>query len=131
MQIDLPIHQAASHEKLFDGIDALDFDHQTVVHHVEHLEQALARHTPLLHAREKGIAAEVVHAVDIELAGDELVEEVARVFVLENSDGLVERALLPKLLLARMAEVDIDLLHHEQRDFLVGDAIDQCVLQDV
>lgn len=46
-------------------------------------------------------------------------EEVLGILTLEDGDGKVQLTV----------ETVIDLLHHHQRDFLMGDTVDQCILQ--
>ena len=48
-------------------------------------------------------------------------EEVLRIQALEDADGEIQLTV----------EVVVDLLHHHQRDVLVRDAVNQCVLQHV
>ena len=40
VQIHLPVHEAAADEVVLDGVNALLIDHELVVHHVEHVDDA-------------------------------------------------------------------------------------------
>ena len=53
VQINLPVHQPPCHEELLHRVDTFLLNHQSVVHHVQHLQQSLARHAPFLHARKE------------------------------------------------------------------------------
>ena len=127
MEIDLPVHQPACDKEFLYGVDSFDLHDEAVVPYVEHLQEPFARHTPLLHTREEGVAAEVVHPVHVQLAGDELVEEMLVVLILEDRNRHVERSLF----VARLAEVGVDTLHHKERYIFVGNAIDEGVFEDM
>ena len=91
MHIDLPVHEAAADDELLDAVDALLVDHELVVVDVEHGDDAVGADDALADAGEEAVAAEVVEAVHVELAADELVEEVFGVGVAEDGDSHVER----------------------------------------
>ena len=67
MQIHLPIHEAAADEVVLDGVNALLIDHELVVHHVEHVDDARGADVGFVHACEEGVALQVVEAVHVEL----------------------------------------------------------------
>ena len=93
VQINLPVHQAACHKEFLHRVDTLHLYHQFVIAYVQHLKQAFAGHTSFLYAGEETVTAEIVHAVHVQLAGNELVEEMFRVLVLEDRDRGIERLL--------------------------------------
>ena len=134
MQIHLPVHQPPCHQEFLDGIDTFDLHDQPVIPHIQHFQQTLARHTPFLYAREERVAAEIVHAVHIQLAADQLMEEMLRVLVFEDSYCHVQRfrpLCTSYIRPSYMGQVFIDPLHHEQRDVFVGDAVHERMLQHV
>ena len=95
------------------------FDHQCIVDNVEHLDDACRSYVALGDASEERVASQIVQAVHVELTGDELMEEVLGILILEDADG--EREL--------SAEVMVHLFHHHQRDVFVRDAADKRVFQ--
>ena len=137
VQIYLPIHQAAGHEEVLDGVDAFLLDDEVVVLHVEHLDDARradvslgdarveavadARRADvsLGDARVEAVAAQVVQAVHVQLAADQLVEEALGILVLEYLDG------------QRPVHLAVDALHQQQGDVFVGDAAHDGVFQHV
>ena len=121
MQVHLPVHQAAGDEELLDGVDAFRVHGQLPFVQVEHLDDARRADGALHHARVEAVAAQVVDAVHVELAGHQLVQETLGMAVAEHVHGQVEP---PAGLLVHPP-------HHEQRQFLVADAVHQAVLQAV
>lgn len=73
MQIDLPVHQSAGDEELLDGVDTFSFEDKFIVNYVHHFDQSGRGYVSFGHAAEERVPTEVIHAVHIELAGDELV----------------------------------------------------------
>ena len=130
MEVDLPVHESSCDEELLDGVDALEFDDESVIDDIEHLEESFAGDASFLHAAEERVAAEVVHTVHIELGGDELMEEMAGVLVAEDGNGEIKTGLLV-FRSAGLLQVAIDLLHHEEGDLFVGDAIDEGMFEYV
>lgn len=120
VEVDLPVHDPPAGEEAFDGVDAFLLDDQAVVGHVEHLDDAVVADDAFADAGEVAVAVEVVHPVHIELAGDQLVEEVFFVFAFEDADGEVEPAL----------EFVVEALHEVERKFFVV-GFDQGVFQGV
>ena len=92
VHIHLPIHEAARDDELFDAVDAFFVDDELVVFDVEHIDDTVGADDALAHASEVAVAAEVVEPVHIELARDELVEEMLGVLVSEDGNGGVELA---------------------------------------
>ena len=119
VEIDLPIHESARSEVVLDGIDAFGVHHKAVVNDVEHLDDARRPDVAFGHACVERVTAQVIEAVNIELARNELVEEAFVVFVLENQDGQCKPAV----------HVLIDAVHHHERNLFMGDVVDECVLQ--
>ena len=104
MQIDLPVHQSAGGEVVLQRIDTLLIDHEFIIHHIEHLDDACRTDITLSDARIERVAPQVVETVHIQLAGDELVEEVLRIVALEDRDGQIQLSV----------QVAVDLFHHHQ-----------------
>ena len=121
MQIYLPIHQAAGHEEVLDGVDAFLLDDEVVVLDIEHLDDARRADVSLGDARVEAVAAQVVQAVHVELAADQLVEEALGILILEYLDG--QRQL--------SVHLAVDALHQQQGDVFVGDAAHDGVFQHV
>ena len=103
---------AAGHEEVLDGVDAFLLDDEVVVLDVEHLDDARRADVSLGDARVEAVAAQVVQAVHVELAADQLVEEALGILVLEYLDGQRQ---LP-------VHLAVDALHQQQGDVFVGDA---------
>ena len=129
MHIDLPIHQATADDELLNAVDTFDLHHQAVIAHVEHFQQSLAGNASFLHAREERVAAEIIHPVHVQLARDQLVQEMLRVLVLEDCDGYIQGfSVLGGLLFCK---IFVDALHHQERYILVCHAIDDGMLEDM
>ena len=92
MHIYLPVHQSPGDDKLLHAIDTLLVHHQLVVVHIEHRDDAVGAHDALAHTGEERVAAQVVEAVHIELATDELVQEMLMVSVGEYLNGDIQCA---------------------------------------
>src|SRR5690606_30073059 len=92
VQIDLPVHQPSGVEEVFNTVNAFLFHYQLVFVHGEHQDNAVNTDVAFLHAGEKTIAVEVVQPVDVQLAGHQLIEELARIAVAKYSQGKVKRA---------------------------------------
>ena len=120
VEIDLPVHQPPGDEEFFNGINALFLHHQFPIVYGEHFDDAVIPDDPLVDPGEKTVPVEVVHAVHVQLAGDELVEEFFWVFVFENTDGEGE---LP-------AKFLVQPFHEKEGDFFMVD-IDEGMLQSV
>ena len=121
VQIDLPVHQPSGGQIVLDGIDAFGVHHQFIVHNIEHFDDACRTDVALSNSCEERVSPQIVQAVHVELRGDEFVEEFFGVVALEDFQSQVE---CPLHLL-------IDLFHHQERYFLMGDTRDECVLQYV
>ena len=121
VEVDLPIHEPAGGEEVFDGVDAFGFDHEVVVFHVEHLDDACGTDVAFAHAGVEAVAPQVVESVHVQLPADELVEEAFRVFVLEDADG--EGGLSVRLL--------VDAFHQHQGDVFVRHAAHDGVFEHV
>ena len=110
VEVDLPVHKAARHEVVLDGVKPLGVYHEPVAADVEHFYYAVAADIAFGHAGEEAVAAQVVEAVHVELATYELVEVLLGVFVLEYLEGEVQSAV----------HFAVDLFHQEQRYLLVA-----------
>ena len=93
VQIDLPIHESTSGQEILDGVDAFCLDYQTVVADVEHFDDTGGADVAFGDTCEEGVAAQIVQTVHVQLAGDELMENLVGVFVLENADGQIQASL--------------------------------------
>ncbi len=116
MQIDLPVHQSAGDEELLDGVDAFGFKDKFIVNYVHHFYQSGGGYVSLGHAAEERVSAEVVHTVHVELAGDELVQEPARILIFEDPYREVGSG---------------DSLHHQQGYLFVGYTLNEGMFEYV
>lgn len=116
MQIDLPVHQSAGDEELLDGVDTFGFKDEFIVNYVHHFDQSGRGYVSFGHAAEERVAAEVVHAVHIELAGNELVQEPPRILIFEDPYCEVGSG---------------DSLHHQQGYLFVGYTLNEGMLKYV
>ena len=91
MQIDLPIHEPSRHEEFLDGIDPLLFDYQPVVFDSKHFDDAFTPNFAFCHPGVKTIPREVIHAIHVQLRGDQLMEKTLGVVVVEDGNGRVQR----------------------------------------
>lgn len=114
MQIDLPVHQSAGDEELLDGVDAFGFEDKFIVDDVHHFYQSGGGYVSFGHAAEERVPAEVVHAVHIELAGNELVQEPPRILIFEDPYRKVRSR---------------DSLHHQQGYLFVGYTLNEGMLE--
>ena len=92
VQVHLPVHQAARHNELLDGVDRLLFNAELAVHDVQHLEDALAADLALGDAAVEAVPREVIQAIHVELAADQLVEERLGMVVVEDLNGQIQGA---------------------------------------
>ena len=67
VHVDLPVHEASCYQEFLNAVDALCIDHELIVFHVEHGEQAFGIDTAFGDSRIEGVAAQVVQAVHVEL----------------------------------------------------------------
>ena len=109
VEIDLPVHEPSRDDELLDGIDAFFVDNEHVVLDVEHIDDALGADNTLADAGEEAVARQVVEPVHIELRGDELVQEMARIGVVENLYGCLQAA----------TEFGVESAHKKSRQVLV------------
>ena len=58
-----------------------------IIFDIEHLNYPCRAHVSLSHTGEKGIAAQIVKSVNVELARNEFVKEVFGIFVRKNLYG--------------------------------------------
>ena len=87
MQIHLPVHQAAGNYELFNGVDRLHIRHQFVIAHVQHFNDTFRTDNPFGHTRKKTVSGQIVQPVNIQLAGNQLVQKPFWIHVLKNPDG--------------------------------------------
>ena len=121
MQIDLPIHQSAGGQIVLDGIDTFRVNHQLVVGHIQHLDDACRTDVSFCNAGIEGVATKIVQAVHVQLTGNQLMEYFVGIFVLENGDGQIQLVF----------QIVVYLFHHHQGYVLMGNAVNQRVLQDM
>ena len=119
MHVDLPVHHAPAHEKLFNRRDGLVLEYELAVGDVKPFEQAVAVDGALDDSGVKGVALEVVHAVHVELRRDEFVQKAFWVTALEDGDGLVKGS----------AEFVVEPAHNEAGHGLVVHPVEQSVLE--
>ena len=89
MHVDLPVHQAAANQKLFNRCNGLVLQNQMPVRHVKHFKQSVAVNRPLDDSGVEGVALEVVHAVHVKLRRNKLVQKTFGMPAFKNGDGLV------------------------------------------
>ena len=121
VQVHLPVHQATRHDELLDGVDGLLFDAELAVHNVQHLQDALAAHLALGDAAVEAVPGEVVQAVHVELAADQLVKEWLGMVVVEDLNGQIQGA----------AHLVVQAAHDQGADVFVVHALHNAVLQGV
>ena len=90
-----------------------------VIHHLQHLDDALATDHPFAHAGVEAVAVEVVDAVHIQLAAHQLVQVAFGVLVAEDADAEVQCP----------AELEVQRIHHQGAHVLVADAFHQAMFQ--
>jgi len=112
VHIDLPVHEPSRDDEFLDAVDALLVDDELVVVDVEHRDDAVSADDAFADACEEAVTSEVVETIHVELAGDELVEEMLVVGVAEDVDSEVELS------------VGVHALHEEVGEVLVMSADD-------
>ena len=78
--------------------------------HAQHFDKAVSARTTFLYAGVEGVAVEVVEAVHVELAADQLMKKRPLVGASKHFNGQIELA----------AKLLIQSLHQKQRELLVG-----------
>ena len=121
VQIHLPVHQSTCCQVVLYRVDAFGIDYQSVVGHIEHLDNARTTDVALCNACIERVSTQIVQSVHVQLTGYQLVEYFVRVFVLEDAYRQIQLTF----------HVAVDLFHHQQRDVLVRDSVYQRVLQDM
>src|SRR5262245_7320084 len=84
MQINLPVHEAATYQEFFNGINGLFLDYQVAVFYGQHLDDAVVTNDSFRNASKKTIAIEIIHAIDVQLTRDELVKKFLLMLIGEN-----------------------------------------------
>src|SRR5687768_16362063 len=75
MQIHLPVHKTPGVEEILDVENAFLFHDQMFLVYIQHRDNAVYANGALLYAGKKTVALEVVKAIDVQLAGDQLMKE--------------------------------------------------------
>ena len=119
VQVHLPVHQATRHNELLNGVDRLLFDAELAVHDVQHLQDALAAHLALGDPAVEAVPSEVIQAVHVELAADQLMEERLGMVVVEDFNGQIQGA--PHLV--------VQAAHDQGADVFVVHAFHNAVFQ--
>ena len=97
------------------------FYYKRIVYHIEHLDDTSRTNVTFRHSCIERITTKIVEPVHIELTGDQLVQEVLRVLTLEDRNSQVQ---LP-------VEMTVDFFHHQQRDLLMRNIVDEGIFQDM
>lgn len=94
MEIDLGIHVEATLKIAFDGVDAGSGDHNLAARSIQaqHPNEALQIKHTVFHAGHVTVAQEVIEAVSVELAGDNLAEVEGVASALDDSDDFLGQA---------------------------------------
>jgi len=121
VQVHLPVHQPAAHQKILDRVHGLFLEHQPFVVHAQHFYEAVGPGAAFFHAGVKRVAVEVIEPVHVELAAHELVKEGPAVGALKHVDGQIQPA----------AELRVQALHDEQRELLVRHVLKNSRFQGV
>ena len=118
VQVHLPVHQTARHDKLLNRVDGLLLDAELAVHNVQHFEDAFAAHLAFGHPAVKAVSGEVVQPVHVQLAAHQLVEEGLGVVVVEDLNGQIQGA----------AHLVVQPAHDEGADVFVVHAFHDAML---
>src|SRR5690606_28808173 len=119
MQIDLPVHQSARAQEVFDAVDSLFVYHEFIFVNVEHGNDAINADTAFLDTCEERVAVQVIETVHVELTRNQRMKELARIAVSKHLERHVKGA----------AELTIQLLHESVGDAFVMYAIEQRFFQ--
>ena len=75
MQIDLPVHQAAGHQEVFDGVNAFGFYYQVIVFYIKHFDDAGGPDIAFGYTGIETVTPQIVQTIHIQLTADQLVQE--------------------------------------------------------
>ena len=90
MQIYLPVHQAAGHQEVFDGVNAFGFYYQVIVFYIKHFDDAGGPDIAFGYTGIETVTPQIVQTIHIQLTADQLVQEFLGIFIFEYLYGKIE-----------------------------------------
>ena len=90
MQISLPVHQAAGHQEVFDGVNAFGFYYQVIVFYIKHFDDAGGPDIAFGYTGIETVTPQIVQTIHIQLTADQLVQEFLGIFIFEYLYGKIE-----------------------------------------